>query len=277
MSSEADETAVDFCLTFGAFLLYLLLVAHFYVGVWNSEKNERSIKTALWLEVFCGAFVAGTHLAADGLLVWRCYVIWIGNLWVGLAPLLPYTAAAGVGIVNVVSNALCTSRDMTNMVCRNDGVTVHRGLYYLVATSVNLSATVLICVRLLRVKQEMNRALGSSIPTTERVWASAVPYTRVTMLLMESALPFTLLGIAAAILTFVNSDSAQKAQIFTNRMWTMASGLTSQVITYRVITGISWVSSLVGDRERLSHPIYFVRSDVTLSTGEVSDSCNNVP
>ncbi|KAH6901899.1 hypothetical protein BKA70DRAFT_1521556 [Coprinopsis sp. MPI-PUGE-AT-0042] len=260
---------------------FALDLAHFYVDGLNKGRTKESIGTALYLDVFFYLFIGATHLTADGLLVWRCYVIWTGNWRVGLVPLLPYAASIAIGILNVVSNALCPGPDPTNVVCKNHGVTLHRGLYYLVATSVNLTATVLICIRLLRTGRWMKRVLGSEgisssndAATTERVGDQVVPYTRVAIVLIESALPFTMLGIAAAIVAFVDTTPANHALIFSSRLWTMASGLTAQVIIYRVITGTSWTSSRDEERFALSHSINFLR---TSTSSARSGNQNDVP
>jgi hypothetical protein len=126
----------------------------------------------------------------------------------------------------LASSAICPKRDPTNIIYKNNGATRIRGVYFIVATSVNLAATILICVRLLRVKRGITKALGWTNPTTgsvERVGSSAIPYAKVTTVLMESALPFTLLAVVAAILAFLDTKLAQDTRIFTSRLWTMAS------------------------------------------------------
>jgi hypothetical protein len=214
-----------------------------------------------------------------------------------------------VGILNTVSNALCQGRDPTNAVCKNHGLTLHRGLYFLVATSVNLTATVLICIRLLRTHRRMKKALvsnssftvdaapaGTTTVATERVGESVVPYTRVATVLIESALPFTVLGIATAIVAFFHTTTAHYIRIFAAQLWTMASvslmhhlspfrlvdqwigvqALTAQVIIHRVMTGTSWTSSREGDTYELSRSINFVHSGPP-SSSKSSGIQNDVP
>ncbi|KAH6901893.1 hypothetical protein BKA70DRAFT_1405251 [Coprinopsis sp. MPI-PUGE-AT-0042] len=262
-------------------------LAYFYLNGFNNSgrTKEELVRISLYLDVFYRLSTGCTHLTADGILVWRCYVIWAGDTWVGLAPLLPYAASIAVGILSIFSNALCPGRDPTNAICKNHGSTLHRGLYYFVATSVNLTATLLICVRLLCAKRWMKRVLGSAAGssnssdaatiTTERVGDPVVPYTRIAIVLIESALPFTLLGIAAAIVASINTSLANYARIFTSQLWTMASGLTAQVIIYRVVAGTSWTASgREGDRYALSHSINFMRT--SSSSGARSGIHNDV-
>jgi hypothetical protein len=96
------------------------------------------------------------------------------------------------------------------------------------ATSVNIVATTLICVRLLRMKQKVGK-----IDTSTVRLGGSIPYTKVTMVLIESALPFTVMGISTGIIALVKTPAAYYAWIFVSRLWTMAS--VSTVITLRYV------------------------------------------
>jgi hypothetical protein len=100
----------------------------------------------------------------------------------------------------------------------NNGDAIYRGLYYLSATSVNLAATTLICLRLWRTKRQMDKVGLSEMRVVE-----PVPYVRLTVVLLESALPFTVVGVSTAVLAFVVTDAASSALIFSSRLWTVAS------------------------------------------------------
>lgn len=122
-----------------------------------------------------------------------------------------------LGILAIVSSARCAFVPK-NHFCVERGFELHRGLYYLFATSVNVVATTLICVRLLRMKRRVEKMDSS----TERLGGS-IPYTRVTMVLIESALPFTAMGVSTGIIALVKTPAAYYAWIFVSRLWTMAS------------------------------------------------------
>jgi hypothetical protein len=198
-----------------------------------------------------------------------------------------------VGILTILHAVLCedepTSSSFTTGLCNTSDVgLLHLGLYYLIATSVNLVATTLICVRLVRMKHLVNK-LSASSPIEN---PGESPYSRVTAILLESALPFTLLGILSSVVAFVDTSGAKDARIFAGRMWTIASvsgiiacpynrppnhcfpalflqGLTAQVITYRVITGVSFTSASPGETDTgaISHPIRFTHSALLSRSG----------
>ena len=115
-----------------------------------------------------------------------------------------------------------------------------------------------------------------------------VPYTKSTMILVESALPFTVLGILTAALGFSTDVSALKAHdVFASRIWIMASvglisiafsvsivdclyqALTGQVIIHRLITGVSWRSNEEGFEHGLSHSIHFAHSVPHTRTSQI--------
>ncbi|KAH6913429.1 hypothetical protein BKA70DRAFT_721415 [Coprinopsis sp. MPI-PUGE-AT-0042] len=256
---------------------FSLDLASVFVSI-DSQGTGASVRVPMWLEATKDTFIGCTHLTADGLLVWRCYVIWTGRRWIGLSPVVPYVTSMVFGILTILRNVVCvdepTASPPIRGLCKTSNIgLLQLGVYYLFATSVNMLATTLICVRLLRMKRLVDKISASS--TTERMGGS--PYSRVTMILMESALPFTVLGILSAVFALVDTDRARHARIFTGRLWYTASGLTAQVITYRVITGVSWTSSsgVQGNEEALSRPIHFAHS-APLSRSESSRTLHDL-
>jgi hypothetical protein len=122
-----------------------------------------------------------------------------------------------LGILAIVSNARCAFIQKNNFCIERD-FELHCGLYYLFATSANVVATTLICVRLLRMKRKAEK-MDTSIVRL----GGSIPYTRVTMLLIESALPLTVMGISTGIIALVKAPAAYYAWIFVRRLWTVAS------------------------------------------------------
>jgi hypothetical protein len=138
--------------------------------------------------------------------------------------LTAYFRYTAVGILTILRAVLCDdepkSLSPTNGLCNTSGVgLLHLGLYYLIATSVNLVATTLICVRLVRMKHLVNK-LSAASPIEN---SGDSPYSRVTAILLESALPFTVLGILSSVVAFVDTNGANHARIFASRMWTIAN------------------------------------------------------
>ena len=122
-----------------------------------------------------------------------------------------------MGILAIVSSARCAFVPKTHF-CVERGFELHRGIYFLLATSVNVVATTLICIRLLRMKHQVEKANSS----TEK-FGGSLPYTKVTMVLIESALPFTVMGISTGIIALVKTSASYYAWIFVSRLWTISS------------------------------------------------------
>jgi hypothetical protein len=66
--------------------------------------------------------------------------------------------------------------------------------YFIASISVSVVATGLICYRLLSFKKRVERALG------ECQLGSEVPYVGISAILIESALPYTIFGLACTVL-----------------------------------------------------------------------------
>ncbi|KAH6901887.1 hypothetical protein BKA70DRAFT_1435490 [Coprinopsis sp. MPI-PUGE-AT-0042] len=237
-------------------------VALFYISTGNWKPQSESAELAIWLGL--NLCIGLTHLVADGLLVSLTLLRdLVGKSldWVGS---FDSVSCIPMGVITLLSGALCLSPSSTNILCRNHGLILHRGIYYLLATSVNTTATALICVRLLRAKVRIETIMtptSSTTTTVQRLGGTGVPYTMLTMVFMESALPFTVLGIITAALTITDVNSTEGVSLFSYRLWIVASGPTAEVIAYRVIAGISSASTWERESDVLSHSIRFAVND----------------
>lgn len=98
--------------------------------------------------------------------------------------------------------------------CTEDNLFLQHSLYFIAATAVNVVATTLICARLLHMKFHLLRLDQS----TERFGRGAA-YNRITMILIESALPSTAVGLSCAVLSVVRRTGYW---YFARRLWTPA-------------------------------------------------------
>ena len=110
------------------------------------------------------------------------------------------------------------------------------------------------------------------------------------MILIESALPFTVMGISTGIIALVRTPASYYAWIFVSRLWTIFSvstfygdnleeakvnhfallqALAAQLIIYRVITGISWTSDPQHREDTVSKSMHFA-ARAPESTGNIS-------
>ncbi|KAH6902133.1 hypothetical protein BKA70DRAFT_1435294 [Coprinopsis sp. MPI-PUGE-AT-0042] len=124
---------------------------------------------------------------------------------------------------------------------------------------VSIVTTVMISARLVLMEKQMKRlALRSG------TFRSVLPYRQVIALLLESAVPFTLVGVAGAIITGLinarNSEYSRAVSVFPFIMvlWTNALALGPQVIIFRIISGTKWSSNPTTRRSRpISQPLMF--------------------
>jgi hypothetical protein len=142
--------------------------------------------------------------------------------------------------------------------------------FLFLSIGVNICATALIVVRLRRTDREM-RVAENHLPHED---VSNTPYTKIAIVLVESALPFTIFGTTAGIaatLFAINKDfnvvTAGTINIILT-LWINScvslilhllvrdsvahwyQALAPQVIAFRVVTGTSWISSPQRTRAR---------------------------
>lgn len=120
----------------------------------------------------------------------------------------------GLGLLTLVTYVRCEGF-LREGACGGQSNVFNQGMYYVVATSVNVTATTLICFRLLQMKRKL--ASTARLPGS---FGGGGPYGRISMILIESALPFTIVGVLCSILAFVGPDPPW---FFVSRLWTMAS------------------------------------------------------
>lgn len=96
-----------------------------------------------------------------------------------------------------------------------------RAGYFIVSAAGNLCSTSLICYRLIRMDTKMRKLFHDGPDSLERV--NTVLYSRISMVLIDSALPFALFGVACAVISQVlalDQESPDKnANIAYNIIW----------------------------------------------------------
>ncbi|KAH6869110.1 hypothetical protein BKA70DRAFT_1578879 [Coprinopsis sp. MPI-PUGE-AT-0042] len=99
------------------------------------------------------------------------------------------------------------------------------------------------------------------------IFKSALPYRRLIALLLESALPFTLVGVAGAISTAFIDPFGQKQNKATTIfplmivLWTNPLALGPQLIIFRILSRKTWTSNPTTSPSRvISQPILFAQA-----------------
>ncbi|KAJ7454830.1 hypothetical protein FB451DRAFT_949483, partial [Mycena latifolia] len=177
---------------------------------------------AAWYNTFGTAADVTANVLGDGLMLYRCYVFWSStSIWVVAFPALLWLSSACMGIVMTIQSGL-PGGDIFH------GTAVNFGIPWLVLTiTFNVITTSMITFRLISVSRSMRKFIAK-----ER----AEVYTGVIAILVESALPFTVLGIGYLV-TYIRTDPESLA--FAD-VWGCFVSLSPQAIILRVAMGSAW-------------------------------------
>ncbi|KAK7041930.1 hypothetical protein VNI00_008912 [Paramarasmius palmivorus] len=161
------------------------------------------------------------NFLSDALLIYRSYVIWASSWKVVAFPILLFFGAFSMSILLIYESALPGANFFR-------GNAVDFGVPYVALTlSVNIIVTLLICARLLAVRNQMRTLLGPE---------HATMYTSIVAIMIESAAPFTVLGILYVI-TYAQHSSTSIAFV---QVWGDFCAISPQLIILRVAMGKAW-------------------------------------
>ncbi|KAJ7770896.1 hypothetical protein DFH07DRAFT_1057952 [Mycena maculata] len=166
------------------------------------------------------------NFLADGLLLYRCYIIWGSSLKVVALPIVIYFGAMAMAILLIYESAIPGASFFA-------GDSVSFGVpYFWLTISLNIITTSLICGRLLSVRNRVRSILGEQYCQT---------YTGVVACLLESALPFTVLGIVYVI-SYARNSPYSFAFL---QIWADFCAISPQLIILRVAMGKAWSKDTV--------------------------------
>ncbi|TFK22258.1 hypothetical protein FA15DRAFT_706525 [Coprinopsis marcescibilis] len=230
----------------------LVMFRSFYEAMQHASKT-RLPATSVIEQVFALMLQS----LGEGVLLYRCYIIWRNRKVMLLLPVTLYVASAAVGIVALVLFISTVNND------RASGDILHKGrlaaAYYLLSVSVNCTTTGLIAWPIIRMRREMRKVSANTPFDVSNVHAKT--YTHVLSILAESALPFTLVGmVSAALVVILASFPASRDAIATlpiaNAIWVCACALAPQLIIFRVAVGQSWTRNPTALMTTLSRPSF---------------------
>ncbi|KAJ7678483.1 hypothetical protein B0H17DRAFT_1235718 [Mycena rosella] len=181
---------------------------------------------AAWYNTLGTSADVVANVLGDGLMLYRCYVFWEHVPLAMVLPSLLYLSSVAMGITMTIQSGL-PGGDIFH------GTTVNFGIPWVVLTIVfNILVTAMIAIRLLSMHSRANLVLG--IDPTKR-------YTGLLAILVESALPFTLLGIVY-LATYAKQipESLALAGI-----WGAFVSLSPQAIILRVAMGAAFTREMV--------------------------------
>ncbi|KAF4620402.1 hypothetical protein D9613_001180 [Agrocybe pediades] len=182
--------------------------------------------SSIWWQTMGTAANQLTNYIGDGLLLLRCYIIWRGTLWAIVVPGLLYIGSIAMGVVTLVQSAIPGANFF-------QGAPVNFGVPWAsLSVSLNIIVTGLISYQLLSARHQLKKTLPAE---------SLQMYTGVTAILVESALPFSLMGIVFAV-TYGKNMDVGPAFLF---VWATLCALCPQFIIFRVVMGRSWTQDMV--------------------------------
>jgi len=225
-----------FYVAYGAMLLVLVMLQVISGGLWGQymwidNRNFPGGPLAyygatqnMWWSVMAFAGGAVANILGDGLLVYRCFIIW-DSQWYIIALLVPiYLASSVLAIMTTVETALPNSSFAGTTHLIMPWVSLSVGL--------NIIVTSMICFRLLRMRALIKGALSPEM--------SGV-YTGIAAILIESAAPFTIIGIGVVV-TQARNTSVALAFAY---IWGAFCSLSPQMIILRVSMGHGWLKETV--------------------------------
>ncbi|EJF62052.1 hypothetical protein DICSQDRAFT_136160 [Dichomitus squalens LYAD-421 SS1] len=166
------------------------------------------------------------NLMTDGLLLYRCYVVW-ADVRVIILPCFLYLSTVPLGILTLFVNAVRSEPRLWL-----GGMQPYTLAYTSVAISSNLLVSALICARILFLARHTRAALGDE---------AAHMYTNAVALVVESALAYAVCGVVYVVFLAVQSPMSVMFASF----YVMFTCLASQMIVLRVLMGRAWTQEAV--------------------------------
>ncbi|ESK86907.1 hypothetical protein Moror_3393 [Moniliophthora roreri MCA 2997] len=199
------------------------LISHDAIGyyMWLEDRDlpegpmayhARSTKS--WNTITGVAAIELTNLMSNSLLIYRCYIIWNSNILVIILPVIVYFFANAMAIMTLVESPGSSISSP------------HKSIQFLVlwiitTTSLNVLLTALISFPILSARRQLLK-LNITPPNS---------HMGVIAILLETALPFPILGILSAILV---AKGTGVCVIFV-MLWSVYAGIAPLLIIYHAV------------------------------------------
>jgi len=195
--------------------------------MWIDKRTDPGVATfivedlSIWYQIMGSTTVVIMVLLGDALLLYRLFVIWGSNYWVVVLPGIIYCATLALGILELVS-AFKPGGFFFSGKAVNFGTP-----YYSITVSMNIIVTALICARLFYMSRQVREAIGVQ---------NAKLYTSIAAILIESAAPYTAMGIL--FLPFYAKGN--NVVVAMGQVWSKLTCIAPQMIILRVVSGKAW-------------------------------------
>ncbi|KAJ6473930.1 hypothetical protein DFH09DRAFT_468348 [Mycena vulgaris] len=175
------------------------------------------VEPPLWLTVFSAVVLTVNTLAADCVLIWRCWTIWNRNLLIVLLPIICTLVGAALGFRSIAEQAAYV---MNPNLDRNSFIDFATP-YFSLSLATTCLATILIILRIITMTE----------PSTRR----AMGYGRVVEMVVESAMLYSVTLIIFLPLLVTESSNDGYAQAVVAQM----TGIAPTLIVARVTFGLA--------------------------------------
>ncbi|EMD31805.1 hypothetical protein CERSUDRAFT_119376 [Gelatoporia subvermispora B] len=175
---------------------------------------------SIWYQTWGTASGVVLNWMTDGLMIYRCYVVW-NSFYIVIFPIFLFMSTWGLGILEIWASG-------------SPGANFFKGnaarivlAYFSTTIGLNVLTTILICIRILSQAKRVEGVLGR---TGSRM------YTNASALIIESALPYAAGGIASVISMGLNSDIS----VLMGSFYIMFACISPQLLILRVLKGRVW-------------------------------------
>ncbi|KAI0055119.1 hypothetical protein BV25DRAFT_1816067 [Artomyces pyxidatus] len=185
------------------------------VGYPGGQAGYMQDNAAVWYQTMGTAASIGMNLLSDGLLIYRCFIVW-GTVKVVIVPCTLYIAALVLGVMELWASGT-PHQDFFS------GLAVQLGTsYYATSIGLNTLVTCIITGRILHFARSSRKHLGRD--------ASKI-YSGVAQIIVESALPYTLSGIAFLL----SYSTGSQLSILWLSFYAMFTCISPQILVLRVM------------------------------------------
>ncbi|KAH7926990.1 hypothetical protein BV22DRAFT_1032333 [Leucogyrophana mollusca] len=244
LKSKATQRKIPakFFMIFSTTLLFLItifVVTQMVLGeeMWIINANYPGgqaayyeARSAVWCQTVGAVAPIILQLMSDGLLVYRCFIVW-ADYRVIIFPCILWLATLVFGIIDAALSG-APSGDFWEGFAAQMGVT-----YYALSIGLNIVVTSIICGRILYQGRRIRQQFG---PAMSRTYFSAAS------IIIESALPYTISGIALVITFAISSGIC----ILFQEIYVMFTCVSPQMLILRVAMGRAWVKTTATQAER---------------------------
>ncbi|KAH9951843.1 hypothetical protein B0H21DRAFT_194113 [Amylocystis lapponica] len=240
----------------------------------GGAEAYQAVNMSAWYQTVSSVTTIVLDMLTDGLLVYRCYVVWNSHRVI-ILPCILWFVVLGLGIAEMWAGTV-PQTDFWLGLSQDIGIA-----YFTTTIGLNVFLTCLICGRILWFARRLHTKFGSS---------DAPAYIGVVSIIVESALPYTLSGIVFLVLYGLGSELSPFFLI----CYGMFTCISPQMLILRVVKGEAWTRSQTEEtvsaiaftpsNRRASMPVIFHREDLegvrrgTPNTNRATDniSLNNL-